>query len=171
VGLTLWGRGLEKHTAARERAEATARHNAAELEAAFAAMPHGSHVYDAAGSMVRTNAAARRSMTSTRSGLTSMTLAKTPVFPPPRWASDCAARSCLRSARSTASRFLASDSFSPGQNRQEMIVSFSSAALQLGGQAIGAVTVWTDITDLIRTQQALRDADRRKDEFLAVLFP
>ena len=30
--------------------------------------------------------------------------------------------------------------------------------MQLGGQAIGAVTVWTDITDLIRTQQALRDA-------------
>jgi two-component system CheB/CheR fusion protein len=54
-------------------------------------------------------------------------------------------------------------------DRQEMIVSFSSAPLQLGDQAIGAVTVWTDITDLIRTQQALRDSDRRKDEFLAVL--
>jgi two-component system CheB/CheR fusion protein len=41
--------------------------------------------------------------------------------------------------------------------------------LQLGGQAIGAVTVGTDITDLIRTQEALRDSDRLKDEFLAVL--
>ena len=41
VGLTLWGKGLEKHIAARERAEATAMRSAAELKAAFAAMTQG----------------------------------------------------------------------------------------------------------------------------------
>ena len=59
VGLTLWGRGLEKQISARERAEQAAMHHAAELEAVFAAMTHGIMVYDAAGSMVRANAAAR----------------------------------------------------------------------------------------------------------------
>jgi two-component system CheB/CheR fusion protein len=37
------------------------------------------------------------------------------------------------------------------------------------GRFTGAVDLFTDITDRRRAEQALRDADRRKDEFLAVL--
>jgi two-component system CheB/CheR fusion protein len=168
VGLTLWGRGLEKHTAARERAEATARHNAAELEAAFAAMPHGIMVYDAAGSMVRTNAAARALYDIDPFGVDIETLAKR--LSSRRLDGRPIVREELPTVRALNGEQVLGERFVLTRpDRQEMIVSFSSAALQLGGQAIGAVTVWTDITDLIRTQQALRDADRRKDEFLAVL--
>ena len=168
VGLTLWGRGLEKHTAARERAEATARHNAAELEAAFAAMPHGIMVYDAAGSMVRTNSAARALYDIDPFGVDIETLAKR--LSSRRLDGRPIVREELPTVRALNGEQVLGERFVLTRpDRQEMIVSFSSAALQLGGQAIGAVTVWTDITDLIRTQQALRDADRRKDEFLAVL--
>ena len=168
VGLTLWGRGLEKHTAARERAEATARHNAAELEAAFAAMPHGIMVYDAAGSMVRTNAAARALYDIDPFGVDIETLAKR--LSSRRLDGRPIVREELPTVRALNGEQVLGERFVLTRpDRQEMIVSFSSAPLQLGDQAIGAVTVWTDITDLIRTQQALRDADRRKDEFLAVL--
>jgi signal transduction histidine kinase/CheY-like chemotaxis protein len=168
LGLTLWGRGLEKHTAARERAESTARHNAAELEAAFAAMPHGIMVYDAAGSMVRTNAAARALYDIDPFGVDIETLAKR--LSSRRLDGRPIVRSELPTVRALNGEQVLGERFVLTRpDRQEIIVSFSSAPLQLGGQAIGAVTVWTDITDLIRTQQALRDADRRKDEFLAVL--
>ena len=168
VGLTLWGRGLEKHTAARERAEATARHNAAELEAAFAAMPHGIMVYDAAGSMVRTNSAARALYDIDPLGVDIETLAKR--LSSRRLDGRPIVREELPTVRALNGEQVLGERFVLTRpDRQEMIVSFSSAPLQLGDQAIGAVTVWTDITDLIRTQQALRDADRRKDEFLAVL--
>jgi len=35
------------------------------------------------------------------------------------------------------------------RHKDDRTIIFSSAGLALGGQAIGAVTVWTDITDLI----------------------
>lgn len=38
-----------------------------------------------------------------------------------------------------------------------------------GGQIVGAVVAQMDITDQIRAEQALREADQRKDEFLAML--
>jgi two-component system, sensor histidine kinase and response regulator len=38
-----------------------------------------------------------------------------------------------------------------------------------GGQVTGAVVVFQDITERKHTEQALREADRRKDEFLAML--
>jgi signal transduction histidine kinase/ActR/RegA family two-component response regulator len=168
VGLTLWGRGLEKHTAARERAEATARHNAAELEAAFAAMTHGIMVYDAAGAMVHSNAAARALYDIDPLGVDIEILAKR--LSSRRLDGRPIVREELPTVRALKGEQVLGERFVLTRpDRQEMVVSFSSAPLQLGGQAIGAVTVCTDITDLIRTQEALRDANRRKDEFLAVL--
>lgn len=168
VGLTLWGRGLEKHAAAREQAEAAARRNAAELEAAFAAMTHGIMVYDAAGSMVRANAAARALYDIDPVGVDIETLAKRlssrRLNGRPLVREELPTARALKGERVLGERFVLTR-----RDGQEMVVSFSSAPLQLGGQAVGAVTVCTDITDLIRTQEALREADRRKDEFLAVL--
>ena len=37
------------------------------------------------------------------------------------------------------------------------------------GRIVGAINVFHDVTELIRAEQALREADRRKDEFLATL--
>ncbi len=168
VGLTLWGRGLEKHVAARERAEAAARRNAAELEAAFAAMTHGIIVYDAAGKMVRTNAAARALYDIDPLGVDIEILAKRlssrRLDGRPLVREEMPTTRALKGERVLGERFVLTR-----PDGQEIVVSFSSAPLQLGGQAVGAVTVCTDITDLIRTQEALREADRRKDEFLAVL--
>jgi len=168
VGLTLWGRGLEKQVAARERAETAARHNAAELEAAFAATTHGIMVYDAAGSMVRANAAARALYDIDPVGVDIETLAKRlssrRLDGRPLVREELPTLRALKGERVVGERFVLTRS-----DGQEMVVSFSSAPLQLGGQANGAVTVCTDITDLIRTQEALREADRRKGEFLAVL--
>ncbi|HJX52391.1 MAG TPA: ATP-binding protein [Polyangia bacterium] len=168
AGLTLWGRGLEKQISARERAEQAARHHAAELEAAFAAMTHGIMVYDAAGSMVRANAAARALYDIDPIGVDIETLAKhlssRRLDGRPILREEMPTSRALKGEQVLSERFVLTRS-----DGQEMVVSFSSAPLQLGGQAIGAVTVCTDITDLIRTQEALREADRRKDEFLGVL--
>jgi PAS domain S-box-containing protein len=48
-------------------------------------------------------------------------------------------------------------------------VACSNAPLQITGKSAGAVLVTHDITDLKHAQQTLIEADRRKDEFLAML--
>ncbi|HSQ08756.1 MAG TPA: PAS domain S-box protein, partial [Chromatiaceae bacterium] len=45
----------------------------------------------------------------------------------------------------------------------------ANSALEVGGEQMGAVLVAHDITGLTRAEAALREADRRKDEFLATL--
>ena len=45
----------------------------------------------------------------------------------------------------------------------------ANSALEVGGEQMGAVLVAHDITGLKRAEEALRAADRRKDEFLATL--
>ena len=50
------------------------------------------------------------------------------------------------------------------------VVLVSAAPVRNGdGEIIGGVTAQMDITDRIRAEEALRQADRRKDEFLAML--
>jgi PAS domain S-box-containing protein len=48
-------------------------------------------------------------------------------------------------------------------------VATSSAPLEIAGQMRGVVFVVHDITEIKRAEASLRDADRRKDEFLAML--
>jgi signal transduction histidine kinase len=51
-----------------------------------------------------------------------------------------------------------------------MLVSSAPIRAQVqGGEVVGAVAVAMDIEERIRAEQALREADRRKDEFLAML--
>jgi PAS domain S-box-containing protein len=45
----------------------------------------------------------------------------------------------------------------------------SAAPIRLGDRIIGAVLIFRDISERRRSEQVLRDADRRKDEFLATL--
>jgi PAS domain S-box-containing protein len=131
-------------------------------------MTHGIMVYDAAGSMVRANAAARALYDIDPVGVDIETLARRlssrRLDGRPLVREELPTARALKGERVLGERFVLTR-----RDGQEMVVSFSSAPLQLGGQAVGAVTVCTDITDLIRTQEALREADRRKDEFLAVL--
>ncbi len=48
-------------------------------------------------------------------------------------------------------------------------LSTSSAPIRTGAGIAGAVVVFTDVTERIRAEQALRNADQQKNEFLAVL--
>jgi PAS domain S-box-containing protein len=50
-----------------------------------------------------------------------------------------------------------------------MIVTASNAALESGGKLAGSALVLHDITAIKQAEQALREADQRKDEFLAML--
>ena len=50
-----------------------------------------------------------------------------------------------------------------------LIAAVSSAPLEIGGQARGAVLVAHDVTEIKRAAASLLEADQRKDEFLAML--
>ncbi len=50
-----------------------------------------------------------------------------------------------------------------------VMVACSNAPLEVSGERMGAVLVAHDITSHKRAEEALREADRRKDEFLAML--
>lgn len=57
-----------------------------------------------------------------------------------------------------------------GQPGKRLVTLLSSApVLDPAGQVVGGVVVQVDITDHIRAEQALREADRQKDTFLATL--
>lgn len=51
----------------------------------------------------------------------------------------------------------------------QRVVTGSNAALESGGGIVGAAVVLHDITAIRQAERALRDADQRKDEFLAML--
>jgi PAS domain S-box-containing protein len=48
-------------------------------------------------------------------------------------------------------------------------LSTSSAPIRTAAGIVGAVVVFADVTERVRAEQVLRETDRRKDEFLAVL--
>ena len=60
------------------------------------------------------------------------------------------------------------ESFGPGRRRRMLLVS-AAPILNPDGRLAGAVAASMDIEERMRAEQALRDADRRKDEFLAML--
>jgi PAS domain S-box-containing protein len=50
-----------------------------------------------------------------------------------------------------------------------VMVACSNSPLEVGGERMGAILVAHDITSLKHAEEALREADRRKDEFVAML--
>jgi signal transduction histidine kinase/ActR/RegA family two-component response regulator len=67
-----------------------------------------------------------------------------------------------------SSRLLEIASFGPTRARRILLVSAAPVINPEGG-LVGAVAASMDIEDRVRAEQALKDADRRKDEFLAML--
>jgi PAS domain S-box-containing protein len=65
---------------------------------------------------------------------------------------------------------LANDTALVGRNGTPISIEDSAAPIRDSrGNIVGAVLVFHDVTERRRSEQALRDADRRKDEFLATL--
>ncbi|HEX8604817.1 MAG TPA: PAS domain-containing protein, partial [Pseudoduganella sp.] len=60
-------------------------------------------------------------------------------------------------------------SFMPERNSRMLMVSAAPIRDSRGGGVLGAVAVSVDIEPRMRAEEALREADRRKDEFLAML--
>jgi signal transduction histidine kinase/CheY-like chemotaxis protein len=60
------------------------------------------------------------------------------------------------------------ESFTPGHPRRILLVS-AAPLIDAGGVLVGATAAAMDIADRVRAEQGLIEADRRKDEFLAML--
>jgi PAS domain S-box-containing protein len=152
----------------RKRAEEERQRGATLLETVFSAMADGVVVCDTDGTVVRTNATARSvfgmdpvgeqvtdvARRLSLRGLDGRSLRRGEV-------STCRA---LRGERVTGEHFVLTNA-----EGLEVVVESSATALRDGAEITGAVMTWHDITDLVRAQEALQEADRRKNEFLAVL--
>jgi PAS domain S-box-containing protein len=74
-----------------------------------------------------------------------------------------------KALRTAAIVGLASHTVIVGPDGSTIPVDDSAAPIRLGDRIIGAVLIFRDISERRRSEQALLDADRRKDEFLATL--
>ncbi|MDB5749392.1 MAG: hypothetical protein JWP72_4240 [Massilia sp.] len=156
--------------AARE-AESERRQLAALLEAA----PVGIVVTDATGALVRVNAEHRRAW-----GNHPMTAALDSYDEWQGWWADGSSRhgQPLLAGDWALARALGGEaaprqvieiaSFDPPYTRRIMLNSGAPIRSERG-EIIGAVSAQMDITDRVRAEEALRQADQKKDEFLAML--
>ena len=74
-----------------------------------------------------------------------------------------------KALRSAAVVGLANHTVLVGPDGSNIPIDDSAAPIRLGDRIIGAVLIFRDISERRRSEQALLDADRRKDEFLATL--
>jgi PAS domain S-box-containing protein len=75
----------------------------------------------------------------------------------------------IKALRTAAIVELASDTVMLRPDGSAIPIDDSAAPIRLGERIIGAVLIFRDITERKRSEQALLEADRRKDEFLATL--
>jgi PAS domain S-box-containing protein len=165
-------RDSQRHafTVARQ-AEGERRQLAALLEAA----PVGIVVADAAGALVRVNAEHRKAW-----GNHPMTSGLDNYGEWQGWWADGSEKhgQRLQAGEWTLARALAGEaaprqvieiaSFDPPHVRRILLNSGAPIRGE-GGEIIGAVAAQMDITDRVKAEEALRQADRKKDEFLAML--
>ena len=161
----------------RRRAEATEREQrqlaerrAAELDAILDSLTEPLVVSDSAGNLVRVNPAFRRM-----------------IGAPENWQGlDIGARvrqvrletadgEPVDAAQTPGARALAGETVHgvlqrlPRPDGSILHLSTSSAPIRTAAGVMGAVVVFSDMTARVRAEQELRDADRLKNEFLAVL--
>jgi PAS domain S-box-containing protein len=145
-----------------------ARLHAAETEAVFAALSDGVLVYDTARTVRRANPAFQATYGFDPVGLhVGEVIARVKARSPdgqPIALEDHSAPRARRGERVVGTRFLIDP---PG--RDPMVVEGSSGPLHVGGEVVGSVTVWRDVTERTHVEEALRLADHRKDEFLGML--
>jgi PAS domain S-box-containing protein len=175
-GSVLWD-GIVVDITERRRAEAVERelrqqaeHRAAELEAVLDSLAEPLLVSDAGGQILRANSAFRR------------------VFGIPEdWrgvdVGERVRRVRLLSAdgqpvdpaRTPGERALAGETVTgvlqqlPRPDGSVLHLSTSSAPIRTTAGVLGAVVVFTDVTERVRAEQLLREEDQRKNEFMAVL--
>ncbi len=161
----------------RRRAEATEREQrelaerrAAELDAILDSLTEPLVVSDRAGNLVRVNPAFRRM-----------------IGAPEHWQGldigervrqvklETADGKPVDPAQTPGARALAGETVHgvlqrlPRPDGSVVHLSTSSAPIRTAAGVVGAVVVFSDVTKQVRAEHELRDADRRKNEFLAVL--
>ncbi len=168
---------LERDVAERGAAEARehelrqqAEQHAAELNAVFDSLADPLIVTDTAGNLVRANPAVSRMFgtsgdwravgaTEHAAGQGTPTAAGEPAIP----AHSAGARALAgETVHGLVQRF-------PLADGTELHLATSSAPIRTKSGIIGAVVAFTDVTERVRAEQTLREADRHKNEFLAVL--
>ena len=161
----------------RRRAEATEREQrqlaerrAAELNAILDSLTEPLVVSDLAGNLVRVNPAFRRMIGALENwrGLDIGERVRQVKL-------ETADGKPVDPAQTPGARALAGETVHgvlqrlPRPDGSVLHLSTSSAPIRTAAGVMGAVVVFSDITERVRAEQELRDADRRKNEFLAVL--
>jgi len=161
----------------RRRAEATEREHrqlaerrAAELDAILDSLTEPLVVSDRAGKLVRVNPAFRRMIGAPENwqGLDAAERVRQVKL-------ETADGKAVDPAQTPGVRALAGETVHgvlqrlPRPDGSVLHLSTSSAPIRTAAGVMGAVVVFSDMTERVHAEQELRDADRRKNEFLAVL--
>jgi PAS domain S-box-containing protein len=166
--------GLMQDITDRKKAEETQRKSETRLRAIISTLPVGLAVMDAAGRAVVTNKALDRIWGGSESA---------PEFPSdipdtgrfkawwattgiPVTAADWASSRALLKGETSVGEVIDIQRF---DGTQGTILNNATPLRDVNGNVDGAVVAVMDITELTQAQKALKEADRRKDEFLAML--
>ncbi|MFW6092649.1 MAG: PAS domain S-box protein [Pseudomonadota bacterium] len=157
-------------------AEEETERSRALLDAVLESLPVGVAITDADGALMRWNQAHEQLW-----GLSSNRSSNGVPEPPPirEWtgwwpesgkpvgSGDWPLVRALRRRQSVCGELVEIAPFDGGRRR--CVMSAAAPVFDRSGKLIAAVAAYTDVTDSIHAQQALREADRRKDEFIATL--
>lgn len=141
------------------RSEASYRQSSAEFEALFATLPVGVSIHDRDGAIRRLNRHLAQ-LETTRDGAERAPLVRLYSEEAPRWIERV-----LQSGEPIHDLEL---SISEGADVQSWLCNFA-AIRDSDGTILGASAVVQDITPLKRVEASLREADKQKDDFLAML--
>lgn len=154
---------ISRHAAAARQAEEALRTSEERFTRFMASLPGLAWIKDLEGRYVYVNDAAARAFGCSRETLLGRTDAA--LFPPAT--ADRFMENDRLAAASPAGVQVVEELMQGGEIRSSLVSKFSIAGRVGHPNLVGGIAI--DITDRMRAEQALREADRRKDEFLATL--
>jgi PAS domain S-box-containing protein len=147
-------------------ARAQAERRQQEIEALFASMIDPVVVYGEDGSIESTNPAATEFFGLDVRGLTSAGIIEAARI---RIAEGPMTAESLQASRALAGQAVAGERLRVHTAGGERVVLVNASPVRRGDGVRGAVSVFRDVTEQDRAEQALREIDARKDHFLAML--